>query len=167
MGGGDHRYLGLVPTNSEYATITATPFVLPMYPTPLTIPTGTDQVLNLQDIQKDSNNAYYECKNVEKSLQRHVQDAIDDKYLESLVDKDTQLIQDNIPTVLQFIFNAYGKIPSEEVKQKETELRTTAFNPSDPMIILCNPIKKLRKMAEAANIAYTENQILDIGLTLI
>ena len=66
-------------------------------------------------------------KNVEKSLQRHLQDVIKDKYLESLVDEDTQLIQEKIPTVLQFLFHAYGKIPSEEVKQKETDLRTTAF----------------------------------------
>ena len=53
------------------------------------------------------------------------------------------------------------------MKQKETELRITAFNPADPMIIIYNPIEKLCKMAEAANIAYTENQILDIRLTVI
>ena len=125
------------------------------------------QGLNLWEIHKDAKNAYYECKTEEKALQRHVQDAIEDKYLELLVDKDTQLIQDDIPTVLQFLFNVYGKVPSEEVKQKETELRATAFNPVDLMIILYNPIEKLRKMAESANIAYTENQILDIGLTVI
>ena len=96
-----------------------------------------------------------------------MQDAIEEKYLESLVDKDTQLIQDDTPTVLQFLFNAYGKVPSEELKQKDTELRIMAFNQADPMIILYNPVEKLRKMAEAANIAYTENQNLDIGLTVI
>ena len=68
---------------------------------------------------------------------------------------------------MKFLFHAHGKISSEKVKQKETELRTTAFNPADPMIILYNTIKKLRKMAESANIAYTENQILNIGLTVI
>ena len=65
------------------------------------------------------------------------------------------------------MFSAYGKVPSEEVKQKETELRITAFNPVDPMIILYNPIEKSRKMAEAANITYTENQIINIRLTVI
>ena len=144
LGGGDHGYLGLVLTDAKYATVTATPFVPPTYPATLTIPTGTDQVraLNLREIHKDAKSAYYKCKNVEKALQRHVQDVIEEKYLESLVDKDTQLIQDKIPTVLQFLFGAYRKVPSEEVKQKETELRITAFNPADPMIILYNPIEK-------------------------
>ena len=35
------------------------------------------------------------------------------------------------------------------------------------MIIVYNPIVKLHKMAEAANIAYAENQIIDIGLMVI
>ena len=154
LDGGDHGYLGLVLTDAEYATVTATPLVPPMYTATLTIPTGTDQVqaLNLWDIYKEGKNAYYECKNVKKDLQRHVQDAIEDKYLEPLVDKDTQLIQDDIPTVLQFLFNTYGKVPSEEVKQKETELRIMAFNPADLMIFLYNPIEKVCQMAEAANI---------------
>ena len=41
------------------------------------------------------------------------------------------------------------------------------FNPADPMILLFNPIEKLRKMAESAKITYTDNQVLDIGLTVI
>ena len=42
-----------------------------------------------------------------------------------------------------------------------------AFNPADPMILLFNPLEKLKKMAEAAQITYTEEQILDMGLTVI
>ena len=74
LGGGDHGYLGLVLTDAEYATVTATPFVPPTYPATLKISTSTDQVqaLNLWEIHKDAKNAYDECKNVEKALQRHV-----------------------------------------------------------------------------------------------
>ena len=38
LGGGDHGYLGLVITNAEYTTVTATPFVPPTYHVTLTIP---------------------------------------------------------------------------------------------------------------------------------
>ena len=83
LGGGDHDYLGLVLTDAEYASISATPFVAPHYPAALTIPCGTDQVqaLNRREQYKEAKRAYYECKNVEKALQRHVQDAIEDKYI--------------------------------------------------------------------------------------
>ena len=169
LGGGDHGYLGLVLDDPEYATISGTPFVAPTYPTALTIPATATQVeaLNLREQHKEQKRAYLECKNVEKALQRHIQDAIEDKYLESMVNEDTQLIDEDIPTVLLYLFDTYGKIPSEEVKQKEAEIRTMTYHPADPMILLFNPIEKLKKMATAAEIAYTTDQILDIGLTVI
>ena len=169
LGGGDHGHLGLVLDDPEYAAISATPFAAPPYPATLTIPTTVTQVeaLNLREAHREAKRAYYECKNVEKALQRHIQDAIEDKYLETLVNDDTQLIQDDIPTVLDYLFDLYGKVPSEEVKQKEAEIRTMAYHPADPMILLYNPIEKLKKMAEAAAIPYTTDQLLDIGLTVI
>ena len=145
LGGGDHGYLGLVLTDQEYANIQPTPppFVAPNYPAALTIPAGTDQVtaLAMREQHNENQRRYYKCKNVEKALQRHIQDAIEDKYLESLIDEDTQLIQADIPTVLAYLFDTYGKVPSEEVKQRETEIRTMTFHPADPMILLFTPLR--------------------------
>ena len=68
LGGGDHGYLGLVLTDTEYTKVSATAFTAPAFPDPLTIPAGTDQVtaLNLQEVHKDKKREYYACKNVEK-----------------------------------------------------------------------------------------------------
>jgi len=169
LGGGDHGYLGLVLTEQEYQAVSNDPFEAPEYPEALTIPRGTDQVraFNLREIHKENKRLYYECKNVENALQQHIQDAIEDKYLESLVNDDTQLITASIPDVLTYLFDSYGKVPSEEVKQKEQEIRTMSFHPADPMIILYNAIDKLKALGVAANIEYTEKQLLDIGLTVI
>ena len=104
---------------------------------------------------------------VEKALQRHIQDEIEDMYLESLLDEDTQLIQEDIPDVLDYLFDLYGKVPSKEVKQKEAEIRAMVYHPADPMILLFNPIEKLKKMAIAADIKYTAGQILDIALMVV
>ena len=41
------------------------------------------------------------------------------------------------------------------------------YYPEDPMILLFSPIKKLKKMAIAADIEYTADQILDIALTVV
>lgn len=169
LGGGDHGYLGLVLTNAEHANVSAIPFVPPNFPPPLVIPPGSDQVtaLDLREQHKENRRLYCECKNVEKALLRHMQDAIEDKYLESLVDEDTQLIQEDIPTVLENLFANYGKVPSEEVKQQESEIRTMTFHPADPMTLSHDPTEKLKKLAQAVDIACTDAQILDIRLTVI
>ena len=171
LGGGDHGYLGLVLTGEEYATILPppAPFVAPAFPGSLTIPPNTTQVaaLTLREQHKEDRRKYYECKNVEKALQRHIQDAIEDKYLKTMVNEDTQLIQADIPDVLAHLFETYGKVPSAEVKDKETEIRTMTYHPADPLVMLFNPIEQLLKMSISAGIPYTEQQILDLGITAI
>ena len=87
--------------------------------------------------------------------------------LSLFVDDDTQLIQQDFPDVLAYLFETYGKIPSKEVKQKEAEICTMTFHPADPMILLYNPIEQLEKMAQSAQIPYTARQILDIALTVL
>ena len=57
LGGGNHGYLGLVLTDSEYARIlpTPTPFFPPNFPEALVAPVGTDavQALTLYEAYKD------------------------------------------------------------------------------------------------------------------
>ena len=92
---------------------------------------------------------------------------IKDKYLKLLVDEDTQLIQEDIPTVLAYLFDLYGKVSLKKVKQKEGEIRRMSFHPADLLILLYNPIENLKKMAEAAEIPYTADQLLDIRLPVV
>ena len=121
-------------------------FIAPTFPAPLVIPTGTDavQALELRESYKEKARLYRECKNMEKSLLRHIHTAIDDKYIEHLVDDDTGLLEEDIPTVLEYLFTNYGKIPSEEVKDREAEVLTMTFNPTEPMVILYRPIEQLQ-----------------------
>ena len=51
--------------------------------------------------------------------------------------------------------------------RKKNEFSTMTYHPAEPMILLHNSIKKLKKMGEVAGIPYTNDQLLDIGLTVI
>ena len=64
------------------------------------------------------------------------QTAVEDKYIEFLVHGNTGLIEEDMPTVLQYLFSKYGKVTPEEVKQLETEVLVLAFNPVDPIITI-------------------------------
>lgn len=170
LGGGDHVYLGLVLKDQEYATIPGTqPFVAPTYPGNLNIPANTTpiQALNFKDQHSEERRMYMECKNVEKALLRHIQDAIEEKYLESLIDEYTNLISGDIPTVLDYLFYNYGKVRSYEVAQKESEVISLIWLPSDPLVMLTKPLEQLQKLAVQANMPYTDSQILQKGLKLI
>ena len=83
------------------------------------------------------------------------------------MNEDTQLIQEDIPTVLTYLFVTYGVVPTEEVKEQKNEIRSMTFHPADPLIILYGPIEKLRKLTIAGGISCTSEQVLDIGLMVI
>ena len=170
LGGGNHGYLGLVLTDAEYATIPNTqPFIPPTYPPPLVIPANSTpiQALELKEQYNEQKRLYLECKNVEKALLRHIQEAIEDKYINSLVDEYTNLLTQDVPTIMQYLFYNYGKVRSEEVTSKEAEVMSMTWQPSDPIVLLTRPIENLQKLAQQAGIPYTDQQLLEKGLSII
>ena len=170
LGGGNHGYLGLVLTDDEYASIPHTqPFVAPNYPPPLLIPATSTQIqaIELKEQHGEAKRLYLECKNVEKALLRHIQDAIEDKFIEPLVDPYTNLLTGDVPSILEYLNYNYGKVRSEEVTQKDNEVMTMSWQPTDPLVLLTRPIEQLQKLATTAGIPYTDSQILEKGLTLI
>ena len=171
LGGGDHGYLGLVLSDVEYARITPTPaaFVAPHFPGALVIdPAFTAmQAVQARESHAEDLALYRECKNVEKALLRHIQTAVDDEYIEFMVDDDTGLIEEDIPTVLDYLFKNYGKVSSVEIKEQESGVLNMQFSPADPLISLFRPIEQLQKKAVEAEIPYSEQQLLEFGLTII
>ena len=147
LGGGDHGYLGLILTDVEYARITPTPqpFVPLNFPGPLVIdPTHTAlQQVQAWETHNEAIKLYRECKNVEKALLRHIQIAVEEKFIEFMVDDDTGLIEDDVPTVLEYLFTTYRKVTTKEVKEKEHECLNMSFNPANPMITIFCPIEQL------------------------
>ena len=171
LGGGDHGYLGLALSDAEYTRISPTPsqFRAPNFPGALVIdPAFTAiQAVQARESHTEDLALYRECKNVEKSLLRHIQTAVEDKYLEFMVDDDTGLIEEDIPTVLDYLFSNYGKVTSVEVKEAESAVLNLQFNPADPMITIYRPIEQLQKKAIEAKIPYSDEQLLEFGLTLV
>jgi hypothetical protein len=170
LGGGDHGYLALILNEVEYATVAPqTPFLAPDFPGELLIPRGTDPVdaLNIREKHKRDMGIYRECREVERALLRHITTAVESKYIDSLKNDDTDLIEEDIPSVLSYLFSNYGKVPTRVVKEKEQEVLTTSFVPSDPMITIYRPIEQLRTLADITGIPYTETQVVDFGVQLI
>ena len=77
------------------------------------------EALQLKDEHAERKRVWLECENAEKALLRHMQDSMEDKHTEALVDECTNLLSDDMPAVLTYLFYNHGKASSEEVAQKE------------------------------------------------
>ena len=70
-------------------------------------------------------------------------------------------------TVIDYLYYNYRKIHSEEVSQKETKVISMTWQSQDAMVLLTQPIKNLQKLAVQTGIPYSDNQLLEKGLTII
>ena len=141
----------------------------PQFPGALSIPAsaGPVQALELRSTHEERLRQYRECRNVEKALLRFIQSAIEEEYLEDLVDLESNLITEDIPDVLQRLTDAYGKISTAMVKEKEKDILSMNYTLDDPLVNLYRPVEKLKNLAIAAKIPYTDPQLVEIALTVI
>lgn len=93
--------------------------------------------------------------------------AVNEKYIEFMVNKDTDSMEDTVPTVLDYLFTTYGKITAEEVKDLENSCLNISFNPVDPMVTIFCLIGQLQKKAKEVGIPYSEQQLIEFGLSLL
>ena len=80
-----------------------------------------------------------------QALLCHIQDALEDKYIESLVDEHTNLLTDDIPVILQYLLDNYETITSDEIAEKENEVMSSIWKPTDPLVLLTRPLENLQK----------------------
>ena len=104
LGGGTHRYLGLVKNPTQYALISQTPFTRPVNPGPLVITPGTAPQMEQQNkTHQESIRLYNECDNIERTLKQQIINAIDKVYLRAIINITTQSIQLHVHEIFEYL----------------------------------------------------------------
>ena len=170
-GGGDHGHLYLVLTNAEYVQIPGITkaSVAPTWSGTLNllVTTGAVQAIYLKEKHHDSICVYCEHQNVEKALLHHLQRSLEPKYLDSFVNNATALLTRDIPVILAHLFQRYGTVRGIDVKNMESTVLQTPFAPSEPLVLIWNPIEKLKKLAIQAHLPYSDAQLIEFALHII
>ena len=168
LGGGAHGHLGLILAPQEYANVSPTPYNRPAHPGNLIIPSGTAQhaATTMREMHQQAKNLYHETIDLDNALKKQITDTIDDVYLVDLRDATTNTIVHSIPQIFAHLFNAYGDVTSETLKEKEQGVRNMTYSMTDPLSKIYQEIEDLQKLGEAS-IPYTQDQLMDIALGII
>ena len=168
LGGGANGHLGIILTNAEYARICLTRYIVPTFPT-LVIPVPSTAPIISQATREftESMRVYRESLDVRKALIRQIVAAIDPKYLKTLRNDDTNTITRSIPQILTYLFQRYGKVTPDRLNQKEVEVRAFVYSLQEPLVSLFDQVEDLKKLGDAAQMPYTEPQIINFGIQLV
>ena len=172
LGGGTNGHLGLVLTDVEYSTVSPTPYIRPTHPGPLVIPVGPPAVpqylrTEMREDHKEVVRVFREADNVEKALKKQLAEAMPELYLKRFRNRQTNTLTASIPDILEYLFQNYGDISDTDLSEAEKSLKEKMFDITQPMIVLYNAIQDLQDLAIAANNAYSDKQLVAIGIQII
>lgn len=166
LGGGQHKYLGLVLSPARYALLSGVPFERPLYPPPLEIPAGTTAAIAtaLKEQHTEQKRLYDECDGIENALKQQILNAFDHDYLADLIDRDTQSITSNISEIFTHLYTAYGRISLAEFHERQKAIEDEALDLQVPLTVLWNKIDDLKDLAEHIHAPISEQQCINIAL---
>ena len=156
-------------TAAEYATISPVPYVRPAHPGILVILPGTAQheATRLRSEHKESTRLFRETIDVEKCLIKQIVAALENKYLKSLRDPNSNSIMLPVYDVLTHLFDRYGRVDAETLADIDAKVRNLIYDISEPLVTLFNEIEELARLATAASNPYSDMQQVQIGLRVI
>ena len=169
LGGGAHGHLGLVVAPAQYAFLSPTVFVRPVFPATLVIAVGTTAVAsnNMEREYKEALRLFREVTGVENALKQQLIKAVDSAFLDTIRDPVTFVLQGTIADNLAFLLTTYGKVTPETLNEEFEKVSNTLYNPSLPIDTLFNSVIALAELAEAATVPYSEQQQITIAYNIL
>ena len=171
LGGGTYGHLGLVMSNTAYEALPdASPYVKPINPGPFTLPNNeaTPAEIALQKADWEERvRLWREVEAVERALVQQIVAAVEPKYLKALRNPVTTKITQNIKTILNHLFNNYGKLPPSTINTMKRKVEDYTLDPTDPIDTLFVEIDDLVDILTLQKNALTQQQIIDMAYVII
>ena len=160
----------MILTPEEYHCIApADPFNQPQNPDVLIPnPAGTAaQIVSVEDTHRITKKLYLETLLLKQATIQEIIEAVETKYLATLCNYVTVQITTLVPTILDFLYNNYGRITPQQLDNRTTIIKSMTYDPSQPIDIIFNCIKNLVEYTRAAEGKLTHSQTINLALVIL
>ena len=168
-GGGAHGYLALCLTPAAYASHSLIAFVPPINPgnSPVFPQRATSAQLATTKALHDENlRKWQEYNALMQALKNQLIKAVDEVYLKAIQHPITEYTSLTLITMLQHLYDTYGKITEERLEKNREEM-TATYDVAVPIDNLFTRIEECVDFADAARSPYSQAQILSISFLII
>ena len=110
---------------------------------------------------------FRETVELEKALLNQTCTAIDATYYKERISLHTNTVIENLSIFLAQLFTSYGDIHCERTKEEEKKVLEILYDLQYPITNVLEPIKDLEQLVISGNRPYTQEQLVDVGVTII
>ena len=102
---------------------------------------------------------FYECQAVEQALCTQIIEAIKPDYLDALRNINTDMINESIPEIFEYLQVNYGQITAEDMVTKEDNLKNYVNDPQAPVNKVFSQITTFQDLCTITNNSKTDKQL--------
>ena len=106
---------------------------------------------------------YYECQAVEQALRTQIIEAVEADYLDALRNVNTDMINETIPEIFDYLQTNYGQVTEEEMVTKEDDLKNYAYDPKAPVDKVFTQIATFQDLCLITNNGKTDKQLCQLA----
>ena len=168
-GDGLHGHVALTLSPTDYALLSAIPFLPPNNPPPiLEHPAGltAHQIAELNRIHTTACSVFRTYNEVDKALRTQIIDAVADHYIEDLYDPTLGYGNVSSLALLTHLWTNHGKITQDELDANQLRMQAP-WNPPTPIEALFTQLNVGIRFATAGNDAPSEASVIRIGYNII
>ena len=100
---------------------------------------------------------------VEQAIVQQIVAAVEPKYLRALHQPGTNRLQQRIPTILDHLFDTYGDVTPQDLRELIPLVKNLAYPPSEPVDTIFAEIDELAAIAEIAQSPITASQKINMA----
>ena len=103
---------------------------------------------------------------MEQALCTQIIEAVEHEYLDALHHINTDMINETIPEILEFLQTNYGRITEEELVQKEEDLCNYDYNPQAPVDKVFSQVTLFQDLCTITNNDKMDKQLCQIAFLI-
>ena len=168
-GDGLHGHISLTLSATDYAVLSAVPFLPPANPAPIIEhPAGltAHQITEINRLHLIACSVFRTYNEVNKALRTQIIDAVADHYIEDLYDPTLGYGHVSCLDILTHLWTNHGKITQDELDENQLRMQAP-WNPPTPIEALFTQLNVGIRFATAGNDAPSEASVIRIGYNII
>ena len=169
LGGGNHGYLGITMTATEYLNVASVEFI--NHTNPGSIPTIADtatqsQIAMAKEQHKKRLELFKEQRFLERAIRSQVVNAFEETYLIDLKQDHIGYNNVSIPNMFKHLNKYYGKITDADLLANKTNM-SKPWDPDTPIQIIYKQIDEGTKFASLVSVHIPDKEKTAIGYQLV
>ena len=170
VGGGQYCHLFMVITQREWDNLPGSiPVIPPQDPGPFALEgrqTAVEIAVNQKNHEEDKKkyNRYQALKRV---LRNQIVTAIDPEYLDPIRCNLTDMVNQDIQEIIQFLQDTYGTMSVNEIEEETSKIKNFTYDPTKSINLLLTAVQEHADLLKIAGAELQDSQVVALAYFLI